>query len=80
MVFDNIPIIFVDSHSHAGVTLSNTGQWHSHNEIIVISATKILGIVCKVKYPISRTAFNEMYMSYMLSVIECASVVWEWMV
>ena len=30
LVFDNIPISFVDSHNYLGVTLSSTGQWHSH--------------------------------------------------
>ena len=32
LVFDNIPINFVDSHKHIGVTFSSTGQWHSHIE------------------------------------------------
>ena len=45
LVFDNIPINFVDSHKHLGVTFSSTGQWLSHIEIIVLSATKILGIM-----------------------------------
>ena len=35
LVFDNIPISFVDSHKHLGVTLSSNGQWHSHVENIV---------------------------------------------
>ena len=38
LVFDNIPISFVDSHKHLGITLSSTGQWHSHIENIVKSA------------------------------------------
>ena len=35
LVFDNIPISFVDGHKHLGVTLSSTGQWHSFIENIV---------------------------------------------
>ena len=31
----------------------------------------------KLKYSISRNALNQMYMSYMLPVVEYASVVWE---
>ena len=77
LVFDNIPISFVDSHKHLGVTLSSTGQWHSHIENIVKSATKILGIMRKLKYSVSRNALNQMYMSYMLLIVEYASVVWD---
>ena len=51
LIFDNIPINFVDSHKHLGVTFSSTGQWHTHIENIVLSATKILGIMRKLKYP-----------------------------
>ena len=77
LVFDNIPINFVDSHKHLGVTFSSTGQWHSHIENIVLSATKILGIMRKLKYSISRNALNQMYMSFLLPVVEYASVVWD---
>ena len=52
LIFDNIPIDFVDSHKHLDVTFSSTGQWHSHIENIVLSATKILGIMRKLKYSI----------------------------
>ena len=31
----------------------------------------------KLKYSISRNALNQMYMSYMLPVVEYASVVWD---
>ena len=77
LVFDNIPINFVDSHKHLGVTFSSTGQWHSHIENIVLSATKILGIMSKLKYSISRNALNQMYMSFLLPLVEYASVVWD---
>ena len=77
LVFDNIPINLVDSHKHLGVTLSSTGQWHSHFENIVLSATNILGIMRKLKYSISRNALNQMYMSFLLPVVEYASVVWD---
>ena len=68
---------FVDSHKHLGVTLSSNGQWHTHIRNIVNSATKILGIMRKLKFSISRNALNQMYMSYLLPVVEYASVVWD---
>ena len=77
LVFDNIPINFVDSHKHLGVTLSSNGQWHSHVENIKNSASKILALMRKLKYSISRNALNQMYMSYLLPVVEYALVVWD---
>ena len=76
-MFDNIPISVVDSHKHLGVTLSSSGQWHSHVENIVNLASKILAFMRKLKYSISRNALNQMYMSYLLPVVEYASVVWD---
>ena len=66
LIFHNIPINFVDTHKHLGVTFSSTGQWHSHIEHIVLSAPKILGIMRKLKYSISRNALNQMYVSFLL--------------
>ena len=37
---------------------------HSYIENIVLSATKILGIMRKLKYSITRNALNQMYMSH----------------
>ena len=36
-----------------------------------------MGIMRKLKYSISRYALNQMYISYMLPVIEYASIVWD---
>ena len=67
----------MDSHTHLGVTFSSTEQWPSHIENIILSATSILGIMRKLKYSISRNALNQMYMSFILRVVEYASVVWD---
>ena len=78
LIFDYVVINSVDSHKHLGVTLSSNGQWHAHIENIVSSATRIWGIMRKLKYSISRNVPNQMYMSYsMLPVIEYASMVWD---
>ena len=58
-----------------GVTLSSSRQWHTHIENIVNSATKILGIMHKLFYSVCRNALNQMYMSYLLPVVEYVSVI-----
>ena len=77
LVFGNIPISCVDSHKHLGVILGSNGQWRSHVENIVNLASKILAFMRKLKYSISRNALNQMFMSYLLPVVEYASVVRE---
>ena len=77
----NIPSSFVDSHNpyvlHKG--LSCNDQWYSLIENNIDSAANILRIMRKLKYYASRNALNQMYMSYMLSFVEYASVLWDWM-
>ena len=60
LVFDNIPISFVGSYEHLGVTLSSNGQWNSHVGHIVNLASKILALMRKLKNCISRNAINQM--------------------
>ena len=74
--FDGIPINFVTDHNHLlGLTLNNKGKWSKHIENIIASASKILEII-KLKYSLSRQALNQIYMSYVLPILEYSSVVW----
>ena len=77
LIFHNSAISLEDSHKHLGVTLSSNGYWHTHIENIVNPTTKILRIMRKLKYFFSRNDTNQMYMAYLLPVVEYASVVWD---
>ena len=77
LTFNNTSIEFVDSHKHLGVTLSDNGQWHTNIESILASAYKILGIMRKLKYTFSRTALNQIFISYIRPVLEYSAVVWD---
>ena len=50
LIFDNTPIKFVEDHKHLGITFSQNGQWHTHIEQIANTASKVLGIMRKLKY------------------------------
>ena len=78
LIVDNTAISFVDSHKHLVVTSRSNGQCYTHIRNIVNSATKTLGIMSKLKlkYSINRNSLNRMYMSYLLPLVEYASVVW----
>ena len=59
--FDNTPIQFVEDQKHLGITFSSNGQLHTHIESIADSAAKILGIMRKLKYTLSRYTSNQTY-------------------
>ena len=77
MIFDNTPIKFVEGHKHLGITFSQNGQWHTHIEQIANTASKILGIMRKLKYTLSRNALNQIYLYHLSPIIEYASLVWD---
>ncbi len=77
LMLDGTEISFVENHRHLGLTLSNNGKWHDHINNIISSSSKILGIMRKLKFQLSRTSLNQIYISYMRPILEYASVVWD---
>ena len=75
LIFENTQLRFVDCHKHLGVTLNFKGQWHDHIENVMKSAAKIIGIMKKLKYNLSRMALNQIYFPYVLYVLEYSSLV-----
>ena len=62
---------------HLGVTYSEDAKWHDHVSNIMSSASKILSIVCKIKFTLSQKAINKDYVSLLRPILEYASVVWD---
>ena len=75
IILDGIPIKFVSDHKHLGLTPSNKDQWHKHIENIVVSASKVIGIMRKLKYTFHRVALNQIYISYILPILEYSAAV-----
>ena len=76
LYFENAPINLVADHKHLGVTLSSNGQWKTHIENILSSASKVLGIMRKFKYTLNRESLNQIYISYVRPLLEYSSIVW----
>ena len=76
LYFNNVQINFVDTHKHLGLTLSQDGKWTEHLNNILCSASKIIGIMRKLKYTIGRKALNQIYISYVRPLLEYSSLVW----
>ena len=58
LMFEDVLVNFVESHKHLRLTLSSNANWHEHIENIMISVSKLLGIMRAVKYKLSRKALN----------------------
>ena len=58
LIFDGVSINFFDQHKHLGVTLTDNGKWQNHIENIMASASKVIGVMRKLKYTFSRIALN----------------------
>ena len=77
LIFDGVSINFVDQHKHLGVTLTDNGKWQNHIENIMASASKVMGVMRKLKYTFSRIALNQIYISYARPILEYSSIVWD---
>ena len=75
IIFDGTPIKFVTEHKHLGLTFSSNGQWHCHIENIIKSASEVIGVMRKLKFTFSHVALNQIYLSYLLPIIEYSCVV-----
>ena len=76
LYFEGTLINLVDDHKHLGVTLSSNGQWKTHIENILLSASKVIGIMRKLKFVLNRRCLNQIYISYVRPLLEYSSIVW----
>ncbi|MCG7877681.1 MAG: reverse transcriptase domain-containing protein [Candidatus Thiodiazotropha endolucinida] len=77
LLFNDTQIKFVEEHKHLGLTFSSNCKWHNHIDNILNSAARVVGIMRKLKFTLSRIALNQIYVSYVLPIIEYASIVWD---
>ena len=52
-------------------------KWDQHIETIFKSASKIIGIMRKLKYNFTRKALNQIYLSYVRPILEYSCIVWD---
>ena len=69
LLFDQTQVNFVDLHKHLGITFSRDGKWHEHINTILSSASKILGVMQKLKFTLHRKALNQVYVSFLRPLI-----------
>ena len=72
-----VNIEIVGQHRHLGLTLSANGKWNNHIENILVSASKVIGIMRNLKYSFSRVALNQIYIWYVRPLFEYSPIVWD---
>ena len=77
LVFEDTNIQFVENHKHLGVTLNNKGQWNDHIDSILQSASKVIGLMRKLKFTLNRKSLNQIYLSYIVPILEYSCIVWD---
>ena len=77
LIFDDVNIKFVPHHKYLGLTLSEIMKWKDHINSILTSASRMIGIMSKLKFVFSRRALNQIYITYVRPILEYSSVVWD---
>ena len=77
LLFENSTLTPVNTHKHLGITLSNNYKWTDHVNNILTTSSKLLGIMRRIKFTVSRKALNQIYISYLRPILEYASPVWD---
>jgi hypothetical protein len=72
---NSVPI--TTSHSHLGVTFSNDAKWNTHLDNIKSSVSKHLNILRTLKYRLSRTNLDKLYLVYIRPLFEYACELWD---
>ena len=57
----NIFFIHTLTHKHNGVTLQSTGKWDVHIDEMISKTMKMIGVLRKMKFVLSRRCLNTMY-------------------
>ena len=54
LTFNDTLLDFTDAHKHLGLTFSVDCKWHKHINNSILSASKLLGIMRKLKFTVRR--------------------------
>ena len=77
LIFNDTILTTVQNHKHLGITLSNDGKWHDHIRNVMLSVSKLIGVLRKNKFSLSRKTLNQIYVSFIRPKFEYASEVWD---
>lgn len=77
LYFNNTPVSQVPNHKHLGVNLSEDTKWSTHVSTNINNAWKRIGMLKSLKFLISRSGLEKLYLSLIRPLLEYADVVWD---
>jgi hypothetical protein len=75
--FNGKSVHITTSHKHLGVTFSNDAKWNTHIDTIQSSISKHLNILRRLKYRLSQTNLDKLYLVYIRPLFEYAWELWD---
>ena len=76
LYFENSRINIVDQHEYLGITLRSSGLWNDHINNTLNAASKIIYIMRRLQFTLTRATLNQIYLSYVRPILEYSSIVW----
>ena len=70
LTFNGTLLDVADTHKHLGLTFSDDCKWHKHINNIILSASKLLGIMRKLKFTVRRKTLNQIYFFFLRPILE----------
>ena len=77
LIMNNTVITESSSHTHLGLTFSQTGTWDEHIRTITDKAWTRLNLLRSLKFRINRKSLEKVYISFIRPLIEYSDSVWD---
>jgi len=77
LYLNGVPITQVKIHKHLGLTISDDAKWDTHISLVIQKAWKRIGIMRSLKFFLSRSNLEKMYISFVRPIIEYSNEVWD---
>ena len=75
LYFEHSRINIVDQHEHLGITLRSSGLWNDHINNTLNAVSKIIHIMRRLQFTLTRATLNQIYLSHVRPILEYSSIV-----
>ena len=76
LLMNTVPIESVRSHKHIGLTFTDDAKWEDHISSILNKAWQRLGMLRSLKFMLSLSSLENMYLNFIRPLLEYGDVVW----
>ena len=77
LTYDDAVLNVVEIHKNLGIYLSANNKWTKHIDSIIMSASKQVSYLRKLKKKLSKNTLNKLYCTYIRPLLEYGSKVWD---